>query len=121
MSLRIVADRVDKQLRVYMQKNRIRGPWKSGMRLLAIIGPSPQSAKLLRWAKNLTYTMGATLLAVYVESTRKLSPAQQELLNRNINLARQLGAEFITTSGDDIVKSHSEYKPEGEHHPYYRQ
>ncbi|MCX6327926.1 MAG: sensor histidine kinase KdpD, partial [Bacteroidia bacterium] len=65
MSLRIVADRVDRQLRVYMQKNRIKGPWKSGTRFLAVIGPSPQSANLLRWAKNLSYTMGATLLAVY--------------------------------------------------------
>jgi two-component system sensor histidine kinase KdpD len=105
MSLRIVADRVDKQLRVYMQKNRIRGPWKSGMRLLAVIGPSEQSAKLLRWAKNLSYTMGATLLAVYVESTRRLSPVQQEKLNENINLAKQLGAEFITTSGNDLVRT----------------
>jgi two-component system sensor histidine kinase KdpD len=105
MSLRIVADRVDRQLRVYMQKNRIKGPWKSGMRLLAVIGPSPQSAKLLRWAKNLSYTMGATLLTVYIESTRKLSPDQQEQLNKNINLARQLGAEFITTSGNDLVRT----------------
>ena len=105
MSLRIVADRVDKQLRVYMQKNRIRGPWKSGMRLLAVIGPTPQSAKLLRWAKNLSYTMGATLLAIYVESTRKLSSIQHEQLNKNINLARQLGADFITTSGNDTVKT----------------
>lgn len=105
MSLRIVADRVDKQLRIYMQKNRIKGPWKSGMHLLAVIGPSPQSAKLLRWAKNLSYAMGASLLALYVEPIRKLSPAQQEQLNKNINLAQQLGAEFITTSGDDIVKA----------------
>jgi two-component system, OmpR family, sensor histidine kinase KdpD len=104
MSLRIVADRVDNQLRVYMQKNRIRGPWRSGMRLLAVIGPSQQSAKLLRWAKNLSYTMGATLLAVYIETTKKLSSAQQEQLNKNINLAKQLGAEFITTSGNDLVK-----------------
>jgi two-component system sensor histidine kinase KdpD len=105
MSLRIVADRVDKQLRVYMQEKRIRGPWKSGMRLLAVVGPSPQSAKLLRWAKNLSYTMGATLLAIYVESTRKLSDFQKEQLNKNINLTRQLGAEFIKTSGNDIVKA----------------
>jgi two-component system sensor histidine kinase KdpD len=105
MSLRIVADRVDRQLRVYMQKNRIKGPWKSGLRLLAVIGPSPQSAKLLRWAKNLSYTMGATLLAVYIESTRKLSLNQQEQLNKNINLSRQLGAEFITTSGNDLVRA----------------
>lgn len=105
MSLRIVADRVDKQLREYMHKNRIKGPWKSGMHLLVVIGPGPHSAKLLRWSKNLSYTMGATLLALYVESTRKLSPTQIEQLNKNINLARQLGAEYITTSGDDIVKS----------------
>ncbi|MCX6328067.1 MAG: ATP-binding protein, partial [Bacteroidia bacterium] len=62
-------------------------------------------AKLLRWAKNLSYTMGATLLTVYIESTRKLSPDQQEQLNKNINLARQLGAEFITTSGNDLVRT----------------
>ncbi|MFH0842516.1 MAG: sensor histidine kinase KdpD [Bacteroidota bacterium] len=104
MSLRIVADRVDKQLRVYMQKNRIKGPWKSGMRLLAVIGPSQQSAKLLRWAKNLSYTMGATLLAVYVESIRKLTPEQQDQLNKNISLAKQFGAEFIATSGNDPVR-----------------
>ncbi len=105
MSLRIVADRVDMQLRAYMQKNRIKGPWKSGMRLLVVIGPSPHSAKLLRWAKSLAYTMGATLLSLYVESTRKLSPSQQDQLNKNINLARHLGIEFITTSGNDIVRS----------------
>jgi two-component system sensor histidine kinase KdpD len=49
--------------------------------------------------------MGATLLTVYIESTRKLSPNQQEQLNKNISLARQLGAEFITTSGNDLVRT----------------
>jgi two-component system sensor histidine kinase KdpD len=105
MSLRIVADRVDTQLREYMQKNRIRGPWKSGLHLMAVIGPSPHSAKLLRWAKSLSYSMGATLISLYVESTKKLSPSQQDQLNKNINLARHLGVEFITTSGNDIVRS----------------
>ena len=105
MSLRIVADRVDTQLREYMHKNRIRGPWKSGLRLMTVIGPSPHSEKILRWAKNLSYSMGATLLSLYVESTKKLSPSQQDQLNKNINLARHLGIEFITTSGNDIVRS----------------
>lgn len=105
MALRIVADRVDTQLREYMHKNRITGPWKSGLHLMAVIGPSPHSAKLLRWAKSLSYTMGATLLTLYVESTKKLSLSQQDQLNRNINLARHLGIEFITTSGNDIVRS----------------
>ena len=37
MALRIVADRVDKQLHDYMQHKRIRGPWKSGLHLLVAI------------------------------------------------------------------------------------
>jgi two-component system, OmpR family, sensor histidine kinase KdpD len=105
MALRIVADRVDIQLRQYMQYKRIPGPWKTGVHLMVSIGPSPHSAKLIRWAKNLSYTMGATLLALYVESPRKLTDAQEEQLNKNINLAKQLGAEFRTISGDDLVKA----------------
>jgi two-component system, OmpR family, sensor histidine kinase KdpD len=105
MALRIVADRVDIQLRKYMQQKRISGPWKSGLRLMAVIGPNTQSVSLLRWAKNLSYTMGASILALYVEPAHKLSPIQQEKLTRNINLAKKLGAEFISTSGDDFVKA----------------
>jgi two-component system sensor histidine kinase KdpD len=105
MSLRIVADRVDKQLRNYMQQKRIQGPWKSGMHLLAVIGPGPQSAKLIRWAKNLSYTMGASLTALHIETVNPLNSDQKEQLSKNMNLARQLGAEIITTSGDDMVKA----------------
>jgi two-component system, OmpR family, sensor histidine kinase KdpD len=105
MALRIVADRVDIQLRQYMRQKRISGPWKSGLRLMAVIGPGTESVSLIRWAKNLSYTMGATMLALYVESPHRLSQAQQEKLTRNINLAKQLGAEFISTSGNDFVKA----------------
>jgi len=105
MALRIVADRVDIQLRQYMQQKRIAGPWKSGLRLMAVIGPNTQSVSLIRWAKNLSYTMGASMLALYVQPAYKLSDVQQEKLTRNINLAKQLGAEYISTSGDDYVKA----------------
>lgn len=105
MSLRLVADRVDKQLREYMQLKRIRGPWKSGLHLMVVIGPSPHSAKLIRWAKNLSYTMQASLLALYVETPNPLTDAQNEQLTKNIALARQLGAEVRTTSDRDMVKA----------------
>jgi two-component system sensor histidine kinase KdpD len=49
--------------------------------------------------------MGATLLALYVESPRKLTSAQEGQLNKNIKLAKQLGAEFRKISGDDLVKA----------------
>lgn len=105
MSLRIVADRVDKQLRNYMQLKHIRGPWKSGLHLMVVIGPNQHSAKLLRWAKNLSYTMSATLLALYIETPKPLTAEQNELLTRNFNLAHQLGANLITTSGNDAVQA----------------
>src|SRR4030042_227283 len=104
MSLRIVADRVDNQLRHYMQDKHITGPWKSGMHLMVVIGPSPHSAKLIRWAKNLSYTLSTSLLALNVETPKPLNQKQKNQLSKNISLAKQLGAEFITTSGSDIVK-----------------
>jgi len=105
MSLRLVADRVDKQLKSYMQKNRIQGPWKSGLHLLVLVGPSKSSAKLIRWAKNLSYTMGADLMALHVENTQALNKEQQEQLSNNIDLARQFGAEVVITSGNDLVST----------------
>ena len=80
MALRIVADRVDKQLHEYMQLKRIKGPWKSGLHLLVAVSHTQQSAKLLRWAKNLSYTMGADLQAVYVETSYKPNPKESEQL-----------------------------------------
>lgn len=105
MSLRMVADRVDKQLRSYMQEKHIPGPWKSGMHLLAVIGPSMQSARLIRWAKNLSYTMGASLTVLQIETGRQLTQPQKDQLSKNLNLARKLGAEILTTSGEDMVKA----------------
>ena len=49
--------------------------------------------------------MGASLTALNVETTRPLSSEQKQQLNKNLELARLLGAEIITTSGDDLVKA----------------
>ena len=105
MALRIVADRVDRQLHDYMQHKRIRGPWKSGMHLLAAIGPSPYSAKLLRWAKTLSYSMGANIQALYVETLHQLTPKEREQLDKNIHLAKQLGIKVRIITNNDIVKA----------------
>lgn len=105
MALRIVADRVDKQLHDYMQQKRIKGPWKSGLHLLVAIDYRPQSTKLLRWAKNLSYSMGANIQAVYVETLHKLSVKEREQLDKNINLTNQLGIKFRIITHHDAVKA----------------
>jgi len=40
----------------------------------------------------------------YVESTRSLSDEDQARLAKNLALARELGAEIITTTDDDVVR-----------------
>jgi two-component system sensor histidine kinase KdpD len=105
MALRIVADRVDKQLHEYMQLKRIKGPWKSGLHLLVAVSHTQQSGKLLRWAKTLSYTMGADLQAIYIETSYKVNPKESEQLNKNINLARQLGIKFRFITHSDMVKA----------------
>ncbi len=105
MALRIVADRVDKQLHDYMQQKRIRGPWKSGLHLLVAIDYKQQSTRLLRWAKNLSYSMGANIQALYVETQHQLTNKEREQLDRNINLAKQLGISFRIITNDDIAKA----------------
>jgi two-component system, OmpR family, sensor histidine kinase KdpD len=103
MALRLVAERVDHQLRDLMKTQRIAGPWKSGQRLLIGISPSPNTIKLIRWARRTAYTMDASWVAVYVERPHPLSGNARDRLARNIKLARELGAEIVTTADEDIV------------------
>ena len=105
MLLRISADRIDKMMRDYMIKKRIEGPWKSGQRILIAISPSPASASLVRWARKVAYTMDASLLAVYIETPEPISENDKKILHQNLNLARELDAEVIISSGEDIVGS----------------
>ncbi|HLN75046.1 MAG TPA: sensor histidine kinase KdpD [Prolixibacteraceae bacterium] len=105
MALRAVADRVDRQLHDYMQLKRIKGPWKSGVRLLVAVSYTEQSTKLLRWAKNLADLMGGSLQAIYVETAHELTPKDSEALDKNINLAKQLGIQFRIVTNNDLVKA----------------
>jgi two-component system sensor histidine kinase KdpD len=105
MALRIVADRVDKQLHDYLQEKRIKGPWKSGLRLLVAIDYHQHSTKLLRWAKNLAYSMGANIQAIYVETLHKLTSKELEQLDKNISLSKQLGIKLRIVTNNDIVKA----------------
>jgi two-component system, OmpR family, sensor histidine kinase KdpD len=109
MALRIVADRVDTQLRDYLKYKQIRGPWKSGLHLLVSIDYRPESTRLLRWAKNLSYSMGATAQAIYVETLHNLSSEEEAQLNRNIKLAETLGIRFRIITNSDQIKAIIDY------------
>jgi two-component system sensor histidine kinase KdpD len=103
MALRLATERVEHQLRDYMRTDRIRGPWRSGQRLVVGVTPSRESVHLIRWTRRLAFTMQASWVAVFIERARPLTAAQQEQFARNIALARELGAEIVTTADEDVA------------------
>ena len=97
MSLRITAERVDKDLRDYKSEKNISDVWKSGQRLMCAIAPSPYSADLIRWTRRLAYSIEAPWIAVYVETDQKISEDNKNILLQNFKLVKELGGELITT------------------------
>jgi two-component system sensor histidine kinase KdpD len=105
IALRKTAERVGMDLQEYMQSRRIEGPWKTVERLMVAVGPSPYSEQLIRWTRRLAATMEAPWVAVYVRTSKPLSEPEEKRLKQNMALARELGAELVTTSDEDVVQA----------------
>jgi two-component system sensor histidine kinase KdpD len=105
MALRVVAEHVDRDLREIMSEERIQGPWKSADRLLVAVSASPYSERLIRYTRRLASSMEASWIVATIEGPRPLSQDEQTRLTRYIALARQLGAEVITTPGRDVAEA----------------
>jgi two-component system, OmpR family, sensor histidine kinase KdpD len=104
IALRLAAERVGQDVQDYMQVMQIQGPWKTGHRLLVAVSASPLSAQMVRWTRRLADSLDAVWLAVNVESSQVLSEAGQARLTANLALARELGAEVITTADENLVR-----------------
>ncbi len=110
MSLRRAADRVDDQMRAYMQTRAIQGIWAAGERLLVCISPSPLSERLVRTTRRLADELNAEWLALFVETSRSASMSQ-EMRDRVANilqLAEDLGARSYTLSAGGSIESVSQ-------------
>jgi two-component system sensor histidine kinase KdpD len=105
IALRATAQRVDLQLKDFMEENRIPGPWKTVERLMVAVGPSPYSERLIRWTKRIADTMQAPWVAVYIQTAKSPSSEAEKILRKNITLAQELGASVVTTADDDIVRA----------------
>src|ERR1700726_1646048 len=105
MALRVVAEHVDRDLRELMSEEKITGPWKSGDRLLVAVSASPYSERLIRYTRRLASSMEASWIVTNIERPRPLSQEEQARLTRYLALARQLGAEVISTPGADVAEA----------------
>jgi two-component system, OmpR family, sensor histidine kinase KdpD len=105
MALRLVAEHVDRDLRDIMSEQKIVGPWKSGDRLLVAVSASPYSERLIRYTRRLAASMEASWIVANIERPRALSQEEQTRLTRYLALARQLGAEVVSTPGTDVAET----------------
>ena len=93
LALRLVADHVGGDTTEFHRAQPGgSGAWKTGDRLLVAVGPSPLSESLIRWTRRTADSLRCQWLAVYVESSHALDEESQARLQKNLSLARQLGA-----------------------------
>lgn len=79
-------------------------------KILACISPSPSNPKILRAAADMA-AEDRELVALFVETPQlsRLSSADRQRLQKNVQTAEQLGAAIQTVSGDDIAFQVAEF------------
>ncbi len=103
LALRRTADRVDAQMREYRTDQSIRDVWQARERLLVCVGPGAGGDRLVRAAARLAASLKADWIAVYVETPplQRLSDSNRDKILKTLALARELGAETSSLSGQD--------------------
>jgi len=105
MALRRTAERVDDQMRAYMQTRAIPGPWHASERILVCVSASSSSERLVRSARRLADELNAPWYALHFESAvhPDLRAANREAVTAHLQLAESLGAETVTITGDTLA------------------
>ena len=101
LALRRTAERVDAQMRGYMEEAGIRETWPASERVLACVGVGAGSVRLVRAARRIAERLGSPWAVVNVEAPgRPPTAAARAELARTLGLAEQLGAEVVSLTGE---------------------
>lgn len=100
LSLRRTAERVDDQMRAYMETQSISGPWPAAERLLVCVSGSPFSGQLIRATRRLADELNATWHTLYIETpaTGRQARENRERVWKDLRFAESLGAQVATAS-----------------------
>jgi two-component system sensor histidine kinase KdpD len=107
IAMRKAADRISH----YNQSERHMAEKMASTKLLVCIGPSPSSARCIRWTARTAEAFHAPWIAAYVEcmDSKYLTETEKKNISANIELAEQLGAEIVMLTGDNISSVIAEY------------
>lgn len=105
ISLFLTAEIVDKELHEMFAALQKRKGWQPRERLLAAINEKPYSQQLIRTTRRRAFTLHAPWIVLYVDTGKALDNEESETLAKNLALARELGAEVITTKDTTIAQA----------------
>jgi two-component system sensor histidine kinase KdpD len=105
MAFRRAAERVDHQMRNYMETSAIPGPWPASERLMICISGHPISERLVRAGRHLADELKAEWFAVHVQTfdRRRFSTKGAENISRSLRLAEDLGAMVRQLEGQNVA------------------
>jgi two-component system, OmpR family, sensor histidine kinase KdpD len=111
MSLRRAAERVDDQMRAYMQTRAIPGPWAASEHLLVCISPGMLGERLIRTGRRLADELKAEWTVAYVETPGQagLSQEERDRIALSLRLAEELGAKAISLPGQSVAETIMDY------------
>ena len=110
LALRRTAERVDDQMRAYMQTEAIVGPWPAGERLLVCVSGGLLSERLVRTARRLADDLNAPWYAVHVEtSVHRRNPQSREQVLNTLQLAESLGGQVVMLAGRAVAPAVMEF------------
>lgn len=103
--LRYAADKVDRDLRQMISTDERATEWKMRDKIVVGVTGHPFSQKLIRIARKLAFNIDAPWIALHVNTGSTLSEKETNELEKNLAMARDLGAEVVTVNDPDIVSA----------------
>ncbi len=102
--LRYTAEKVDRELQEMVPRSERAEGWKPRERLLVAINQSAESQRLIRTTYRIASKLNSPWIAVFVNDGTYLTEEENQSLNKNLALARELGADVITTEDPSIAE-----------------
>lgn len=94
-----------------MEQTQTISSHRSKEHILVCLSSSPSNERIVRMAGQMAQAFGGTLTALYVQTpgNTAMSSEDEDRLQAHVHLATELGAEIVTTHGDDVPTQIAEY------------
>lgn len=101
----------ERQVMMQMKKDKMHSGMDGAEHIMVCLSASPSNEKIIKTAAKMASAFGGSFTALYVKSVNadKMDEFDKKRLQRNIQLAEQLGAEIAITHGEDVSFQIAEY------------